>query len=124
MLKVVGASDVISKAVKLHKLSKEQLPGGALIVADRDRIPELTGRLKPCRYLDTLSFCRTTHQFEQLGRPPVIIFVTSVPLQDIEIALLTKTGFHKHSQFEAYYVEHSTFVQRTRSFLLRLINGK
>ncbi|AAQ81431.1 hypothetical protein 44RRORF112c [Aeromonas phage 44RR2.8t] len=110
---VVNAHDTIATTVKLHKLSYDQLPGGALIVADRDIITSIrrAGGNKP-RMLDAMSFCRDKMHFELLGRPPVIIFNTQTPLTDIRIALYSKTGFSKSTEFTAYYVRYKESTMR------------
>lgn len=117
-VKIVDASDVIAITKILHKKSHKSLPGGALIVADRDLMNQIRITIggKP-RMLDTLSFCTNPMHFELLGRPPVIIFATENPVNDIRVALLSKTGFSKASEFSAHYV-------RRKKNLFTIINDK
>lgn len=106
-LKIIKTSSLISTACQVHKLSYDQLPGGALIVADRDKITQLWGRSEnKARMLDTLSFCRDKMHFELLNRPPVIIFVTELSIDCIRAALYSKTGFSKPHEFTAYYLQY------------------
>ncbi|UYD57435.1 hypothetical protein OFDDKENP_00059 [Aeromonas phage B614] len=118
---VVETNDPIKTLARLHKLSYDELPGGALIVTDLDLSNVTWHNCKRPRMLDTLSFCRNKMHFELMGRPPVIIFNTKVSLDEIRIALFSKTGFSKSTEFTAYYVKHNTkfmptLVERIKNF--------
>ncbi|AFN69741.1 hypothetical protein Aes012_111 [Aeromonas phage Aes012] len=117
-IKVIKTSGVIYTASLMHKLSYDQLPGGALIVADRDIAHDIWCACDKPKMLDTLSFCKDKMHFELLHRPPVIIFVTSANVESIRTALFSKTGFSKSTEFTAYYLEQCDgYVQKLRNLI-------
>lgn len=118
-IKIIKTSGLISTTAEMHKLSYDQMPGGALIVADRDILTSLwySCHTKP-RSLDILSFCRDKMHFELLNRPSVIIFVTSFDVEVVRTALYSKTGFSKSHEFTAYYLEFEEgYVQKLQNLI-------
>lgn len=118
-IKVINTSGLISTAAEMHKLSYDQIPGGALIVADREMMSSIwySCYTKP-RTLDIRSFCTDKMHFELLNRPPVIIFVTSLDIEMIRVALYSKTGFSKPYEFTAYYLQFEEgYVQKLRNLI-------
>ncbi|QBX32804.1 hypothetical protein Asfd1_178 [Aeromonas phage Asfd_1] len=126
---VVKSHDILGATAKLHKLSYDLIPGGALIVTDGDMMHMTWHLCKSPRMLDTLSFCQDKMHFELIGRPPVIIFNTKKPIEEIAVALFSKTGFHKPSQFTAYYVMYQekrdimrSIIDKTKGFFKWITN--
>ncbi|UOX40498.1 hypothetical protein UGMREWDR_CDS0185 [Aeromonas phage GomatiRiver_11] len=128
-INVIKSHDPLSAVAKLHKLSYDLIPGGALIVTDSNDMTMTWHLCASPRMLDTLSFCNDKMHFELIGRPPVIIFNTKKSIEEIGVALFSKTGFSKPSEFTAYYVMYQekqdimgSIIDKTKGFFKWITN--
>lgn len=109
---IIDSANPYKTAINVFEESKTYFPAGGLLVVDDSAIPyqlaKETNTNINLRVQDIHSFMNNPRHFEFLGRPPCIIFVTTKEPEELLRYCVSKTGFHKASEFDAILIREQT----------------